>query len=258
MNIYYVYQLRVEGREQPFYIGKGKGDRANHHLTPKGISEGGNLHKRRTIAKAIREGNMVLVEFLEENLTEAEALDREKFWIAHYGRADKKLGPLTNMTDGGEGMAGFIHSEETLQKLREAASGEKSYWFGIGPMKGKTHTEATKAMMSSTRQKENNAFFGRTHDEATRERMRQIKLDNPVDSSRFEGKTHSAESRAQIGDSCAKVLYKVTKPDGTVEVVRNMRQYCRDNGLTAPNMMAVAAGKQRAHKGYLCERINDE
>ncbi len=255
MNEYYVYQLRVEDEAQPFYIGKGKWDRAKHHLTPKGISNGGNLHKRRKIAKALRNGKQVLVEFLCENITESEAFEAERFWIRQVGRADKKLGPLTNMTDGGEGLAGYSHTPETRAKLAAAASGEKSFWYGIGPMNGKTHKEETKALMSSKRQKENNAFYGKTHDEETRKRMRQIKLANPVDSSRFEGKTHSTESRAQIGDSCAKVLYEVTKPDGTVEVIRNMRQYCRDNSLTAPRMIDVANGGSKHHKGYKCRRV---
>jgi hypothetical protein len=253
MNEYYVYQLRVEGDELPFYVGKGHSDRAYRHLGSKEVANG-NLHKQRKIAKARREGKEILVEFIEENLTEAESFAREIFWIAYFGRNDLGIGPLTNMTNGGEGMSGYVFSAETRKKL-SAASKANNRFYGVGPMGGRTHSEETKALMSSQRKAENNAFFGKTHTEENRERMRQIKLANPVDSGRFEGKTHSAESRAQIGDSSAKVLYKVTKPDGTVEIVRNMRQYCRDNDLTAPNMMAVAAGKQRAHKGYLCERI---
>lgn len=253
---YYVYQLRVYGEELPFYVGKGRAERAYRHLYEKGVRDG-NLHKKRKIAKAQMNCKQILVEFIEENLTEEQSLIREIFWIAHFGRADLKLGPLTNMTNGGEGMSGFIHSEETRKKLAAAASGENSYWYGVGPMSGKTHSEKTKALMSSTRQGDNNAFANKTHTEEARTAMSLAKKGKPQVSDGFAGRTHSDESKQQIGDSCAK-MWKITKPDGTVEIVKNLRKYCRDNNLTAPRMIDVANGGSSHHKGHDCERYTVE
>ena len=38
------------------------------------------------------------------------------FVIAFYGRINNDTGCLANLTDGGEGMSGWVPSEETRQK----------------------------------------------------------------------------------------------------------------------------------------------
>ena len=60
------------------------------------------------------------VVILQENLTWEQACDLERKMIAFYGRRDKGLGPLVNMTDGGDGAQGAVRSEETKQKQRES------------------------------------------------------------------------------------------------------------------------------------------
>lgn len=52
------------------------------------------------------------VVILQENLTWEQACNLERKMITFYGRRDKGLGSLVNMTDGGEGTPGVIRSEE--------------------------------------------------------------------------------------------------------------------------------------------------
>lgn len=120
-RIYYVYELRIQGDEFPFYIGKGKNERLYEHFDNYEINSNplGNKHKVNKIRKALNEGLEVTATPLEENLTECEAHEREKFYIALYGRRDKGTGCLTNMTDGGEGMSGFVPSEEQRKRQSE-------------------------------------------------------------------------------------------------------------------------------------------
>jgi predicted GIY-YIG superfamily endonuclease len=120
-NMYYVYQLRRADRDQPFYVGKGKGKRAWTHLQMRGDS-----HKTRTIKRAISESVEVLVEILKDGLSESDALTMEVELINKIGRADLGKGPLTNMTNGGEGTSGFSHSPETRAKMRESAYAQLS------------------------------------------------------------------------------------------------------------------------------------
>jgi hypothetical protein len=103
MNTYYVYAyLREDG--SPYYIGKGKNDRAwqkySHTVTvPQDLSR---------------------IQIVKEHLSEPEALNLEIQLIAEYGRKDLGTGILRNRTNGGDGTSGHINSPET--RLRKSLS----------------------------------------------------------------------------------------------------------------------------------------
>ncbi len=120
MNIYYVYAYLRED-STPYYIGKGKNDRA--------WSKSG--HASRGIYLPKDPGGIIL---LAENLTNQEALDLEAELIKYYGRKDIGTGILHNKTDGGpnpvlygtqNGMTGKHHTPETLYKISKAKKGRK-------------------------------------------------------------------------------------------------------------------------------------
>ena len=54
---------------------------------------------------------------LKQNLSEDEAFKHEIYMIAVLGRRDLCTGILRNMTDGGEGCAGRVLSEETKRRI---------------------------------------------------------------------------------------------------------------------------------------------
>lgn len=135
MSKYYVYQLRLETSETPFYIGKGKGDRAWKHFRPCNLRT--HSHKNHTILKAKKDGVRVVVEIIHQNLTESESFDLEMKEIAKHGRADVGTGYLTNNTDGGEGTSGHVMTTEHKNKISRAN-------------KGKKRTPETRAKMSAS------------------------------------------------------------------------------------------------------------
>lgn len=108
-NDYYVYRLIAEGQTDPFYVGKGRELRAWHHMMPSNLSN--NSHKSNTIKKCFRNGLNVLVEMICTGLCESDSLRIEVWCIHLYGRKDKGEGCLTNQTNGGDGVSGFVHSD---------------------------------------------------------------------------------------------------------------------------------------------------
>jgi hypothetical protein len=122
---FYVYELRVEGTDHPFYIGKGTGQRITNHLTKRSLAP--NSHKNQTIKKALREGHQILATILKQDLSESRAFSTEKKLIAKWGRRDLNTGCLTNQTDGGEGVSGCTKPRSQAHKdaIRRALLGKK-------------------------------------------------------------------------------------------------------------------------------------
>ena len=50
--------------------------------------------------------------------------EREKYWISFYNSKDRSMG--YNLTEGGDGTLGRLHSEETKDKIRQKAIGRKA------------------------------------------------------------------------------------------------------------------------------------
>jgi group I intron endonuclease len=177
MNDYLIYMHIKKTDKTPFYIGKGKIDRAY-------TKKGRNKYWHNIVNKYDFE-----VEILESNLIENEALKKEIYWIKKIGRFDLNLGPLVNMTDGGEGFRGNhtketkqkislnnarsfkgkIHSEESKKKMSNSKKGSKCYWLG------KERSEEMKKIISKTH-KGNNYRLGKTHSEESKKKMSNSKL----------------------------------------------------------------------------------
>lgn len=103
-NNYYVYHHIRLDKHEPFYVGKGKGDRAYK-------TWGRNKHWKRVIRKTDYR-----VEIIYSQLTEQQAFDLEIKVITNYKEFGYKL---CNMTKGGEGTSGWIPSIETRTKISD-------------------------------------------------------------------------------------------------------------------------------------------
>jgi hypothetical protein len=123
-------------KQEVFYIGIGESESRAYHKT-----------NRTRIWKNIAAKGYE-IEILFEDLTWEQAKEKEKEFIALYGRRDLRLGTLVNLTDGGEGTVGFRHTKETKDKCRLAA-------------KNQIHTEESKRKKSLASKGELNPCFGR-------------------------------------------------------------------------------------------------
>lgn len=129
--------------------------------------------------------NIFKIEIIEECDSEILALDKEKYWIATFNCRDRKIG--YNMTDGGDGVSGLIHTEKSKDKQRQKMLGRKlteehKIKISIGN-KGKTQTEVTKQKISQANSGENNGMYGKTVSDETREKQSQFqstRIRNPL------------------------------------------------------------------------------
>lgn len=134
-NDFYVYVLldpRKPGdyqygplrfKHEPFYVGKGKGNRDASHFRLGNIARDAktqkNTHKVNKIRKIVEAGFYPAPVRIKSDVTEIRAFELEVKAIRLIGRG--KHGPLVNCTDGGEGTSGYIYSAAERLAKREWA-----------------------------------------------------------------------------------------------------------------------------------------
>lgn len=144
----YVYRHIRLDKNEPFYIGIGNDE--------KNYSRAKERYNRNGLWKIIANKSEIEVEILVDGLTYKEAQEKEKEFIALYGRMNNNTGILTNLTDGGEGTIGIVVSENTRQKLSIAHKGNKS-------KTGQKLSEETKLKMSMSRKGKKLPAFSEEH-----------------------------------------------------------------------------------------------
>ena len=137
---------------EPFYVGKGNGDRCKAHIR----LYGENKFKDNKIKKILSLGLNLISLKIYENLSEKESFDNELNLINIIGRSNLKLGPLTNLTNGGEGVSGAVYSPEIKLKKSLAVSlaNRDRKWTDEAKLKvaesnkGRKHTDETRLKIS--------------------------------------------------------------------------------------------------------------
>lgn len=113
--MFYVYEHWRPDRDECFYVGKGRGGRANKMRDR-------NLHHRAIVKKLSAMGMAVEVRMVATGLDEETAFDIEKQRIAFWRAAGIDL---ANKTDGGDGVSGLVMSPEARAKMAAAKIGKK-------------------------------------------------------------------------------------------------------------------------------------
>ena len=228
VNDYCVYLHIKLTNKIPFYVGKGKIDRAN---TKFGRSKWWNT----TVDK---HGYDVII--LEEDLTEKESLEKEVYWINKFGRKDLGLGTLVNLTDGGEGISGFKHTKESIELI--SVNNARGFL-------GRTHNEETKKKMSES-SKGNTYASGHTK---TIDGLKKISETSKGNTNML-GKTHSDESKKKISNSKMgqgnKVVLKLDLNNNLIDIYESLNIAAEINNTTIGMIGRVCRGIRNQHKGF--------
>ena len=164
----YVYRHRRLDTKEVFCIGKGSTDLKflKSNSDKKKYKRAYSKKSRNTWWKNIVTKYDYEIEIISKTLTEDEANELEEFLISLYKRKDCCGGSLVNLTDGGEGLLGYIMSDEQKQGISIRNSGENNKWFKIPselhPMFGRKGKDCP--------------FFGKKHNQDTIDIMRKPHL----------------------------------------------------------------------------------
>lgn len=173
---------------EPFYVGKGKEERYLTHLQSTHLNK--KSYKSNKIKKIIAEG-YTMKKYIQkfDCATEEQAFELEKRLISLIGRYDLRKGPLTNLTDGGEGSSGHICTEQKREKNRIASTGrvknitDKTYEEFFGEEKAK-----------EIKEKQSRSHKGKKKSKEHAENIRKAK----------KGKSCSEETKRRISETAKK------------------------------------------------------
>lgn len=165
MNEHYVYFYIDPRNGKVFYVGCGKGKRmwAHLRLSMRKIS----CPKNDLIESILDEGLHPMIVVMEWGLSQNEALNSERRWIAFYGKSN-----LTNRTTGGQGCPGckpFLgrhHTEKAKELLRQSKLGSRN------PMFGKHRTAEALVKFSAKMSGEWHPRWGKHVSDETKEKIR--------------------------------------------------------------------------------------
>ena len=274
-NIFYTYiylDTRKPGKYiygdyifdyEPFYVGKGKCGQWKTHLIEainnKPIEKIGNPYKYRKIRKILKENIEPIILKVESKLNEQDAFDLEIWMIWAIGRYDLKLGPLTNLTDGGDGISGYIYSPSLKLKMSKRT---KQYYI--------EHPETRKIISEYTKKQWQNDEYRKFMTESTRERQlgsicpeetKKKIADAQIGSKNHRyGKNNSDFQKQQVSFSNSKT-FELIHPNGYSEIIFNLHLFCREHSELNLNASALADvanpkfTKNKTHRGFKCQRI---
>lgn len=150
----YVYRHIRLDKNHPFYIGIGN---------DKSFTRAKQKIRRNKIWYDIVNKSEFIVEILFDDISWDEACKKEIEFINLYGRIDKKSGILANMTDGGNGTAGRVMSDEWRKNKSEMMKGNKL-------AKGYKHTKENLLLFSEL-SKGNKYALGLKHTDETKRKL---------------------------------------------------------------------------------------
>jgi group I intron endonuclease len=202
----------------------------------------------------------ILQSFELDNRQEIRASERS--WIQSYRSDNREFGyNLSTLSLDNT----CHHSEETRRRMSSMRMGMK-----FSDAHRAAISESHKGLKRSEEaiRKTADALRGRKRPQSVCEKIREGRRTyRPSEETKRKlslfnlGKKLSEETKRKIGQwnlGKRTKTYRVTCPSGHTEITRNLREFCAENQLLASGMRNVSCGRASHHKGWKCERIEED
>lgn len=243
MNDYYVYGCFEPNKDEPFYIGKGRGNRIQEHLTE--CYRNKKTHFYRKLKSMLDKGIQPKFVFFHINLSNQEAIELEIALINSYGRLDLGTGCLTNHTNGGDGSNGYKHTEEAKQLMSIQRKGRK-------------HTEETKERMKESWK---DRIISDEQIQESKDRMLGNTLGvgnrGPLGNTNFYGATHSIDSKIKMSQSQLKVPKEIRNKIKLIQRLNRGHMICSYNFKTNETIKIYLSINQVKENGFCIKTIQN-
>lgn len=264
INKFYVYVLIDPSDNIPFYVGKGCGNRMMIHEKSvlKGKITNNNFSLTSKIQSILNSGNSIIYKKSHQNLLGEDALIKESDEIKSVGRKDLGMGPLCNLTDGGEGIAnvseeikkkisnslkGRIFSDEHKQNLKLAALNRTKEHINkiASKNKGKHQTTETKLKISQSKKGKPSKIKG-----IVRSKEIKQKISNSVKRLYENEDYRNAHAKKMKEISSGSKYWKFIDPNKHLIEIFNLSNYCKVNNLYYECMKQVGRGVKKSYRGW--------
>ena len=233
----YVYGDYIFNYE-PFYVGKGKGNRLFNHIRPHYRLR--KCEKSYIINSIYEKGFKPIIFKIKDNMSSEDAYKLEGVLLETIGLKNKNKGPLSNVMAYANGL--HCHSEETKKIISMTSSTRR-------------HTEETKEKIRQSKIGPKNPMYknGKTKHPILRLSKSEAKLGprNPM----YGKKLTQEQLLKRSLESNRKKTYKIIHPDGKIEIIIGILRYCGENKLNCRGVRRVIYGERKKYKGMIIKEI---
>jgi len=250
---YYKYSENTFDYE-PFYIGKGLGDRCLYHLSENSLRINRNRLFINKLKKILNEHLSPIIVKVYKNISEKEALVKEKYLIKNIGRRNLNLGPLCNLTDGGEGISGYKYTEKQKETNRNNTI---NYWSNLDVNKKEERFEFLRNLGRDPKSKKivREKYKKRLKDKSFLEKIKQS--NKKMANTEKEKNRRSQQQKKRWAEDKYKEVYReansktfiITDPKGNIFSIRNLRKFCIENNISYNGMYHTFLRKQKTTSG---------